>query len=255
MGDLRLSCLHSGTAHAREGHDDLARRFEFVEPERADVIVALGGDGFLLHCFHDYLTLGIPIYGMNRGTVGFLLNEFREGGLVERIRSAKEVVLHPLRASIQTVHGGSHHALAFNEVALLRHARQSAHIHVSISGRERLSRLVCDGVLVSTAAGSTAYNLSARGPIIPLGSNVIALTPISPFRPRRWQGALLPHDAVVEFRILDPEKRPVSAAADFAEVPDVASVIVAEDRSRSVRVLFDPDHSLEERIFDEQFVA
>ena len=255
MGDLRIACLHSGTAQARAGYDDLARCYEFVEPADDDVIVALGGDGFLLHCIHDYHSRDIPIYGMNRGTVGFLLNEFREESLDERIGSAAEEVLHPLRASVQTIHGGSHHALAFNEVALLRHARQSAHIHVSINGRERLSRLVCDGVLVSTAAGSTAYNLSARGPIIPLGSNVIALTPISPFRPRRWQGALLPHDSVVEFRILEPEKRPVSAAADFAEVPDVASVIVAEDRSRSVRVLFDPGHSLEERIFDEQFVA
>jgi len=255
MSASRLACIHSGTARAREGHDSLARRFAFVEPEDADVIVALGGDGFLLHCLHDYLGLGKPIYGMNRGTVGFLLNEFRDEGLLERVEAAKEIVLHPLRAAVQTVHGGSHHSLAFNEVSLLRHARQSAHIQVSISGRERLSRLVCDGVLVATAAGSTAYNLSARGPIIPFGSNVLALTPISPFRPRRWQGALLPHDVVVEFRILHPEKRPVSAAADFTEIPDVASVFVEEDRSRSVRVLFDPGHSLDERIFHEQFVA
>jgi NAD+ kinase len=208
----------------------------------------------MLQTMHDHMDTGIPIYGMNRGTIGFLLNRFEPDGLLERLNRARRLFLNPLAMTAVTVQGRICEALAFNEVALLRYSQQSANIRVRINGRERLDRLVCDGIMVATPAGSTAYNLSAQGPIIPLGSNVLALTPVSPFRPRRWNGALLPHSAEVEFTVLDPEHRPVGASADSFEVRDVASVRVVEDHSRPALVLFDPDHSLEERIFNEQFV-
>lgn len=190
--------------------------------EQADVIVALGGDGFLLHTMHEYLGTGLPIYGMNRGTVGFLLNGFSTEDLLQRLNETRYQTLYPLSMTATSTTGETYTALAFNEVALLRYSQQSAHIRVSINGQERLENLVCDGIMVATPAGSTAYNLSARGPIIPLGSNVLALTPVSPFRPRRWHGALLPHTATVQFDILDPESRPVAASADSLEIRSAA---------------------------------
>jgi NAD+ kinase len=250
----KIACVASDSPKARDGLKQLAERYDLVPAKEADALVALGGDGFMLQTVHDYLDAGIPIYGMNRGTIGFLLNRFKADGLMERLNRAHRVVLNPLVMTAETIGGRTSSALAFNEVALHRYSQQSANIRVRINGRERLDRLVCDGVMVATPAGSTAYNLSAHGPIIPIGSNVLALTPVSPFRPRRWNGALLPHSAEVEFEILDPEHRPVGAAADSFEVRGVVKVRVVEDHSRPALVLFDPDHSLEERIFNEQFV-
>lgn len=230
-------------------------RYGHVAPENADVIVALGGDGFMLESLHRFMALGKPIYGMHRGTVGFLMNAFREDDLTARLHRAQPVTLHPLRMIAETVAGREAEALAINEVSLLRETRQAAKLRITIDGRERLSELVCDGVLVCTAAGSTAYNLSAHGPILPMGANVMALTPISAFRPRRWRGAILPHRATVRIDILDSHKRPVSAVADYTEVRDVRRVEVREDRSVVLSILFDPEHNLEERILSEQFMA
>ena len=253
MAYKRLACMHSGTDRARQGHAVLCDRYEFVPVEEADAVIALGGDGFMLQTLHQHMDRNLPIYGMNRGTVGFLLNEFREDALYERVNAAREERIYPLQMIARTGDGGVHKAAAFNEVALIRYSQQSANIRILINGEVRLEKLICDGVLVATPAGSTVYNLSARGPIIPIGSNITALTPISPFRPRRWQGALLPHSAVIDFEILDPQKRPVGASADSHEVKDAMTVTVSEDRSKFVRVLFDEDHSLEERIIREQF--
>ncbi|CCH50277.1 NAD kinase [Pseudodesulfovibrio piezophilus] len=249
----KIACIASRSTKARKGLESLAKRYSFVPVEEADVIVALGGDGFLLATMHEYLHFGVPIYGMNRGTVGFLLNEFSQNALEERLNSAQGHTLYPLKMTATSSSGHRLTALAFNEVALLRYSQQSAHIRVSINGQIRLDQLICDGIMLATPAGSTAYNLSARGPIIPLGSNVLALTPVSPFRPRRWDGALLPHTATVEFDIINHQKRPVGASADSFEVRDVNHVIVTEDTSQYATVLFDPGHSLEERIFNEQF--
>jgi len=251
---LKIACVSSNSPKAVQGSEQLAERYDLVPADKADVLVALGGDGFMLQTVHDYRDSGIPIYGMNRGTIGFLLNRFEPDGLMERLDRAHRVVLNPLVMTAETLDGNTCTALAFNEVALHRYSQQSANIRVLVNGRERLDRLVCDGVMVATPAGSTAYNLSAHGPIIPIGSNVLSLTPVSPFRPRRWDGALLPHSAEVEFIVLDPECRPVGASADFYEVRSVSRVRVVEDHSRPALVLFDPDHSLEERIFNEQFV-
>jgi len=249
----RIACVDSGSEHARQGHEVLQSHYDLSPVDEADVIIALGGDGFMLHTFHEYMDRNLPIYGMNRGTVGFLMNEFREDNLFEHLNRAREEKIYPLRMIARAADGHTHQALAFNEVALIRYSQQSANIRVLINGKIRIEKLICDGVLVATPAGSTAYNLSARGPIIPIGANALALTPVSPFRPRRWHGALLPYTAVVDFEILDPQKRPVSAAADFYEVKDALTVSVEEDRSKSVRVLFDKGHSLEERIVQEQF--
>jgi NAD+ kinase len=219
------------------------------------VIVALGGDGFMLETLHRYMEGGAPIYGMNRGSVGFLMNEYAEEGLLERIAVAERAVVHPLRMEAVDVRGKTHHALAFNEVSLLRQTRQTAKLRISIDGKVRLSELSCDGALVATPAGSTAYNLSAHGPIIPLDARVLALTPISAFRPRRWRGALLHHTAKVAFDILEADKRPVSAVADNIEVRDVMSVKLAEDRKVARPMLFDAGRSLEERVLSEQFAV
>lgn len=232
----------------------LRHRYGHVPPDQAEVIVALGGDGFMLETMHRHIDCRVPIYGMNRGTVGFLMNIYREDALVERLARAQAVTLYPLRMSARTVHGAVHDALAINEVSLLRETRQAAKIRIRIDGRVRLDELVCDGVLVATPAGSTAYNLSAHGPILPMGSGILALTPISAFRPRRWRGALLTHKAQVSFEILEKDKRPVSAVADYTEVREVEQVDVCEDRSVSLTLLFDPEHNLEERILTEQFL-
>ncbi len=251
--DLRLAFVSSGSPAAESAIGELADLHGNVAIDDCDVIVALGGDGFVLHCLHEYLPLGKPLYGMNRGTVGFLLNEFLLDDLPDRIRAAHEEELHPLQMTVETVSGETKVALAFNEVSILRSTRQSANLRISVDGRERLDKLICDGALVATAAGSTAYNLSAHGPVIPIGSDLMALTAISAFRPRRWRGALLPQSAEVRFDNLDPVKRPVSAAADHTEFDQVASVRVCRQEGTFVRMLFDPGHSLNERILKEQF--
>jgi NAD+ kinase len=225
-----------------------------VAPEAADIIVSLGGDGFMLRTLHRFMHLGKPFYGMNRGTVGFLLNNFELEGLHERLASAELATLNPLHMHAVHDSGTEQEALAINEVSLLRQTRQAAKIRVAIDGRVRLEELSCDGILVSTPAGSTAYNLSAHGPILPLTANVLAMTPISAFRPRRWRGALLPRGVKVRLEILDHYKRPVSAVADQTEVRDVVEVTISEARNITLRLLFDHEHNLEERILNEQFI-
>jgi NAD+ kinase len=249
----KIACLPSRSPLAQAGLETLKSRYNLVPLDEAEVIVALGGDGFLLDVLHEHMERGLPIYGMNRGTVGFLMNEFSDENLIGRIESAQEDVLYPLRMIARTVDGEEYKAIAFNEVSILRYSGQSANLKVDIDGQTRMEKLICDGILVSTPAGSTAYNFSAGGPIIPIGSNVLAMTPISPFRPRRWHGALLPHTVEIEFTNLDPQKRPLGASADSFEVSNAVWVRVREDRSKPVRVLFDPGHSLEDRIFNEQF--
>ena len=232
---------------------ELTKTYGAVDPGEADVIVALGGDGFLLQTLRRYIDRAIPVYGMNRGSVGFLLNEYRTNGLAERLAAAQPVTLYPLRMRARTADGSTHQSLAINEVSLLRETYQAAKLEIEVDGVVRLPELICDGALVSTPAGSTAYNLSAHGPIIPLGAEILALTPISAFRPRRWRGALLPHTAKVRFLVHDHAKRPVSATADDTEIRDVVEVEVSEDRDASFQLLFDPEGSLEERILKEQF--
>ena len=251
--DPAIGFVAAETDEAREARDRLVARYGQIAMERADVLVALGGDGLMLETLHRSLERRIPIFGMNCGSVGFLLNEYREDGLVSRIAAAQRVILHPLRMTAVTVNKEEHQALAINEVSLLRETRQAAKLSISIDGIKRLTELICDGILVSTPAGSTAYNLSAHGPIIPLGAGVLALTPISAFRPRRWRGALLPHKAKFRFEVREPKKRPVSAVADYTEVRDVARVEVCEDRDVELHLLFDPEHNLEERVLKEQF--
>jgi NAD+ kinase len=223
--------------------------------EEAEVVVCLGGDGFMLETLHRVLHRQLPVYGMNCGSVGFLMNAYAEQDLPERIGQAQEARLHALRMHAVTRNGMVEEAVALNEVSLLRQRRQTAKIRISIDGRVRLNELMCDGILVSTPAGSTAYNLSAHGPIVPLSANLLPLTPISAFRPRRWRGALLPSAAEVLFEVQEPEKRPVAAVADSTEVRDVLSVAVSADRATSVTVLFDPDQGLSERIIAEQFTV
>jgi NAD+ kinase len=251
----RLAFTASDRPEAQEGLRRLEARYGRTALEDADVIVALGGDGFMLETLHKTLRLDHPIYGMNCGSVGFLMNDYLEEGLTQRVRDAEKAIIHPLAMSAVDRKGQCWTALAINEVSLLRQTHQTAKLRIVIDGRERIGELVCDGVLVSTPAGSTAYNLSAHGPIIPLDAQVLALTPISAFRPRRWRGALLRHTARVQIEVLEPDKRPVSAVADNYEVRDVATVEMAEDRSVSLGMLFDAGRSLEERMLAEQFSA
>ena len=261
----RIAFLASRTPLARATRERLVARYGDCEPAEATVVVALGGDGFMLETLHSLLghsllghsLLGrpIPVYGMNCGSVGFLMNTVGEEDLPARLSYAQEAILHPLRMHAVTMTGAVEEALALNEVSLLRQLRQAAKIRITVDGRVRLEELICDGVLISTPAGSTAYNLSAHGPIVPLSANLLPLTPISAFRPRRWRGALLPSSADVQFEVLEPEKRPVAAVADFTEVRDVVSVAVSEDRSVAASVLFDPDQGLSERIIAEQFTV
>jgi NAD+ kinase len=249
-----IACVADNSEKAQEAYKSLNAKYKFTSDSKADAILALGGDGFMLHILHTYMDSGKPIYGMNCGTVGFLMNEYREEDLVKHINNACEVILHPLHMTAKTSDGREHHALALNEVSMFRQSKQAANLKISVDGNVRLEELVSDGVLVATPAGSTAYNLSVQGTIIPLGSDILALTPISPFRPRRWHGALLNHKAIVQIDVLDPKKRPVSAVADFTEVRDVVSVEIMEERSKQIKLLFDPGHSLEERIIREQFL-
>ena len=249
--------LHFVASEAPEAQAVLVRlrdRYRDVGPNDASVIVALGGDGFMLQTLHAFLRTGVPIYGMNFGSIGFLMNELHEDQLPERLGAATAAEVHPLLMKAQTARGPTE-ALAFNEVSLLRETRQAAKLRIVLDGKVRLNELICDGILVSTPAGSTAYNLSVHGPILPIGSGALALTPISAFRPRRWRGAILPRTASVRFIIREPQRRPVSATADFAEVRDVQEVKIREDRSISLNLLFDPEHQLEERILREQFMA
>ena len=251
----RFGIVASGDRGAMAARRRLEALHETTPPDKADVIVALGGDGFMLETLHDALGRDVAIYGMNRGSVGFLMNDFRLEDLERRIAGARETVLHPLRMRASDRDGGHHEAIAINEVAVFRATRQSARIRITIDDVVRLDELICDGALVATPAGSTAYNLSAHGPILPIGAQILALTPISAFRPRRWRGALLPTDARVVFDVLDGTKRPVHAVADFTEVSDVTRVTILEDRAVSMRLLFDREHDLEERILKEQFAS
>jgi NAD+ kinase len=251
----RLAFVASDRPEAREARDRLAERYGEVPMHEAQVIVALGGDGFMLETLHANLSIGRPIYGMNRGSVGFLMNEYGEDGLMERINAAERAVIHPLVMVAIDKNRKQHRALAINEVSLLRQTRQTAKLCISIDGQMRMSELVCDGALVSTPAGSTAYNLSAHGPIIPINGEVLALTPISAFRPRRWRGALLSQSAHVLIEVLEAEKRSVSAVADNFEVRDVTRVSVMEDRSQRLTMMFDAGRSLEERMLAEQFAV
>ena len=251
----RLSFVASERPEAQEALTRLIARYGQATPEDAEVIVALGGDGFMLETLHGRMGAPRPIYGMNRGSVGFLMNEYAEDGLLERINAAELAVIHPLSMTAVDMRGDLHEALAINEVSLLRQTRQTAKLRISIDGKARMAELSCDGALVATPAGSTAYNLSAHGPIIPLDAQVLALTPISAFRPRRWRGALLAHTARVTFDVLEADKRPVSAVADNFEVRDVVKVEVAENRGISMAMLFDAGRSLEERVLAEQFAA
>jgi len=253
----KRALLVSPSEAARHAELWLRARYDWVEPAEADMVIALGGDGFMLQTLHMMLEADriMPVFGLNLGTVGFLMNEWREDDLDARLARAKAFSVAPLKMEATTI-GGKHVALpAINEVSLLRETRQTAKIEVKLNNRVVLPELVCDGVLLSTPAGSTAYNFSAQGPILPLGSALLALTPISPFRPRRWRGAILPESAKVEFRVLDAEKRPVSAVADQREVRDVARVMMAIDRAHALTLLFDPEHALDDRITMEQFAV
>ena len=249
----KIAFLASPTPDAQAVRAALVERHGHHAPEEADVLCALGGDGFMLQTLHRLGSLGRPVYGMKLGTVGFLMNQYGFEGLPERLALAQPTLLRPLEMDAATEAGGNAVALAINEVSLLRQTKQAAHVRVSLNGIVKIEELVCDGVLVSTTAGSTAYNLSAHGPILPLGSQLLALTPISPFRPRRWRGAILPAITEVRFEILDPYKRPVSATADSHEVRDIVEVSIRESRERTMTLLFDPEHNLEERILNEQF--
>lgn len=250
---MKLACLKSGSAKSEQQFDLLADCHEFVPLEQADVIIVLGGDGMLMHVIHETLALQKPIYGMNSGTVGFLLNEFQRDGLRERIGVANLVPISPLQLKVETRDGEVHEMLAFNEVALLRLSGQSANLEIRIADRVALKKLVGDGLIVATPAGSTAYNASAGGPILPPGSGLLALTPLASFRPRRWRGAQLPDHLGIEIRNLDPDKRPVGAAADGHEVNHVVRMRVGKAEGQLGRLLFDPSHSFEERIIGEQF--
>lgn len=255
MSFERICFRASEADEAQEALRELRHRYGHVPPDQADAIVALGGDGFMLHTLHDCMARGTPVYGMNRGTVGFLLNDYDPEDLPARLAAARRAVINPLRMSAHGVGGQSAVALAINEVSLLRQTRQAAKIRIRLDGEVKMDELICDGVLVATPAGSTAYNLSAHGPILPIRARLMALTPISAFRPRRWRGAILPWEARVGFEILEPLKRPVSATADHVEVRDVRQVEVAAAPEIEISLLYDPGHGLEERLLREQFTA
>lgn len=251
----KLAFVASERPEARAACQRLVDRYPSVRLEEADVIVALGGDGFMLETQHANMGRRQPVFGMNQGSVGFLMNDYAEGGLLERISGAVRAIIHPLQMDAWTDAGEAYSALAINEVSLLRQTRQSAKLRILVDGRERMPELSCDGCMVATPAGSTAYNLSAHGPIIPLTAQMLALTPISAFRPRRWRGALLPHSSSVCFDILESEKRPVSATADSFEVRRVSRVEVRERRDIELTMLFDASKSFEERVLTEQFAS
>jgi NAD+ kinase len=249
----RIAFVASASAEAQAAQAQLTSLYGNHNADDADVVVALGGDGLMLQTLHAFMTSGKPIYGMHRGTVGFLMNDFSEDGLPDRLAAAETTLIHPLLMCTRDAKGRRQEAHAINEVSLFRQKHQAARLRILIDGKERLAELVADGVMVATPAGSTAYNLSAQGPIIPIKAPLLALTPISPFRPRRWHGALLPDSAKVVIEVLEAEKRPVAAVADHDEVRDVRSVEIGMDHKISIPMLFDPGHSLDERILREQF--
>lgn len=254
-GSSKIAIVASEAPAAQAALKELCDRYKTVPPEQADLIVVLGGDGFMLEMLHKYRPRNVPFYGMHRGSVGFLMNGYGPNGLEQRVARAQPVAVHPLEMSATDRAGATHAAIAINEVSLVRQGRQAAKLRITVDDTVRLDELMADGVLVATPVGSTAYNLSAHGPIIPLSADILALTPISAFRPRRWRGALLPHLATVRFDVLEIERRQVSAAADFTEVRDVASVVVREASEISLTMLFDPEHNLEERVLKEQFLS
>jgi NAD+ kinase len=253
MSEPSVAFVATDSEPAQIALQSLHKRYGQLKPEDADVIVALGGDGYMLEALHTFLPLAKPVFGMHRGTVGFLMNEYSEDDLPARLAKAETVELHPLKMTTIDSEGKESCALAINEVSMLRESRQAAKLKVFINDRCRMEELVCDGALVCTPAGSTAYNLSVHGPVLPLGADLLAVTPISAFRPRRWRGAIVPDNAVIKFEILDSDKRPVSAVADRTEVRHVVEVTIKEDRTQSIKLLFDPEHNLEERILAEQF--
>lgn len=249
----KIAILASETDTAQQARAAMVKKYDTVPEDEADILVALGGDGFMLHTMRQSHETDQRIFGMNHGSIGFMMNDFEQDGLLERLRDAEETQIHPLKLTAYGKDGKISKAVAFNEVSLLRETHQAARLEINIDGKIRLAELICDGVILATPTGSTAYNLSAHGPILPIGSPLLALTPISAFRPRRWRGAILPHDAIVEIKVLENNKRPVSAVADHNEFRDVEKVHIAEDKTRAVRLLFDPGHSLAERVLNEQF--
>jgi NAD+ kinase len=251
----RIAFLASETEEAQRALNTLQQNYSAVEAHDADIIVAIGGDGFMLETLHHYLGSGKGIYGINRGSVGFLMNAYQPENLMERLAAAQEVILHPLQMVATNIKGKTFTALAINEVSLLRETRQAAKLRICVDDIIRLEELIADGLIIATPAGSTAYNLSANGPILPLGTGLLAITPLSPFRPRRWRGALLPHSTKISIEVLEFEKRPVSAVADYTEVRDVVRVEITESHLNPLRLLFDPEHHLEERILREQFLT
>jgi len=250
---LKIAFIASSAPEAKTAHAELVALYGNCDADSSDIIVALGGDGFMLQSQHQYMNSGIPIYGMNKGTVGFLMNEFAVENLPERLEGAKESRIHPLKMQAKDSAGNSHLALAINEVSLFRQSHQAAKLKIAIDGKTRLAQLTCDGVMVATPQGSTAYNLSAHGPILPLNAPLLALTPVSAFRPRNWKGALLPNTAKVQIDVIAAHKRPVNAVADNTEIKSVISVTVIEDRNSFGVLSFDPDHTWDERILAEQF--
>lgn len=253
MAQHRLAFLANSNESAQQALAELTDRYGQISPADADVIVALGGDGFMLQTQLEWMHAGKPIYGMNKGTVGFLMNEYEVDDLPARIEKAHRARIHPLHMKVTDAAGDEHHSMAFNEVSLFRQSAQAAKLRVEIDGHERMASLVCDGLMVATPQGSTAYNLSAHGPILPLKAPLLALTPVSPFRPRNWRGALLPNTSKVRITALEPEKRPVNAVADNTEIKSAIEVQIHEDRDLTGVLMFDPHHSWEERILDEQF--
>ena len=251
----KISVLASQAPEAQKALKVLRHSFGHVAPAEAEVIVALGGDGFMLQTLHAFMDLGVPVYGMNRGSVGFLMNDYAEQHLPERLEAARQVTINPLRMIATDAAGREHHALAINEVALFRQIHQAAKIRIAVDGEELMPELVCDGIMAATPAGSTAYNLSANGPILPIRSKLMALTPVSPFRPRRWRGALLPWETHLEFHVLEQKKRPVSATADHTEVRDVRKVVIEAASEIEINLLYNPGHGLEERLLREQFTV
>ena len=248
-----IAFVASDVPEAIEARRVLAERYGDVEPQKADAIIALGGDGLMLQTLHRFINDRIPIYGMNRGSVGFLMNDYKEDGLRERLAAAQQTRIHPLTMIAYDSAGKAHKGLAINEVSLFRERYQAAKLKITIDGKVRMEELICDGVLVATPAGSTAYNLSAHGPILPINTPLLALTPISPFRPRRWRGALIPNKARITVSVLETEKRPVSAVADHFEIRNVVKVEIEKARNVDLIMMFDPDHGLEERVLAEQF--
>ncbi len=251
---MKVHFYTADTPKAKAGQHSLVKRYGNTPLNKADIVVAVGGDGLMLRALHDSIKHKKPVFGMNRGSVGFLLNEYREDKLMERLKKAQAVKINPLRMHAKTAKGKAHDALAINEVSLLRETRQTAKLRIKIDKVTRLDELICDGIIVATPAGSTAYNLSAYGPIIPLNAGIMALTPLSAFRPRRWRGALLPLSSRIVLDVLEARKRPVSAVADFTEIRDVESVEIWRDKTVEVSLLFDPEMNLDERIIKEQFM-